>query len=165
MKTSVLILSVAVLLAPSPSHSQACCAHESDALPGSVVPPVDSEAWASVRILDCRGHCREDDSEVHTARVSYGNLDSDPIGADIHWGQVGQNGEIALTLFDRYFESGASVDVFLESEVCESMGNLSLYFVLKTVNHPAGVARGQMRTRCWSPVERSSWGRIRTGYR
>jgi hypothetical protein len=170
MSRSVLICTILGLLAiflvgPKPVLSQAGCEYTSYALPDSVVPPLQGEGYAFLWTFDGRGNCHDPDSL--SFRINYSGLDGDPIGAGIHRGVVGANGEEVISLIDGPFTSGIEVTAYVPEELCWEImtGAGSLYFTVETTVHPTGAVRGQVWVECWSPTIRSTWGRVRSAYR
>ena len=159
----VLLVLATVLLSPGNAYSQSGCEYTSYATADSVVPPVLSEASADMSAFDMRSGCYED--VLVDFRIGYLHLGSTPLGAHIHRGVAGQNGEVLLTVFDRPFKPDDTATVVLTSDVCEEMCGGLLYFIVETEGHPDGEVRGQVWKHCWTPTERLTWGQVRSHYR
>ena len=167
-RTKSTLFRMALLLTaflPTHAHSQAGCAYLSYALPDSVVPPLQGSGRGWLWTFDGRGGCGSSDSL--TFSINYEGLDSEAIGASIHRGSIGENGELVLPLAEQAFPSGHEVTAYLDPAICEEIGNGtgSLYFILATTDHPEGALRGQVWIDCAFAVRSLTWGAVRSLYR
>jgi hypothetical protein len=77
----------------------------------------------------------------------FGGLASDVTGASLHTGTTAENGPMAMPLDVRKDQTvGSLVDEQLDltEEVAQRMRDGETYIVVTTVDHPAGVIRGQL---------------------
>jgi CHRD domain len=164
LKAAVLLLFVAIHLAPAAAHAQAGCVYRSTALGGSMVPPTSSHARGVLESGFDGCPCCPDTLTLEF-RVWYYDLEGEPTGAHICRGSAGESGDVVFTLFDGYFGSGARVNLDLDPLSCWDIHYERLYLVIETTELPSGAVRGQMLSECWSPVTPVTWGWVKTLYR
>jgi len=103
------------------------------------VPPVDTVGWGFFRFF-----FNSDRSSADITVDIKGLAGGSVISADIHRGQPGANGPVVKHLADGgYIVTSATVS-FTKAEL-EEMASGAWYISLKTVDHPNGELRGQIR--------------------
>jgi hypothetical protein len=162
-----LLLILVVLILPASVRAQPGCLYLSIASGAQVVPPTQGGGWASLYSDFIVGPiCIFRPQEMHDFQIAYGDIGSAPIGAYIHRGAPGENGEVFLALIDGPFQSGTVVSVNVDSTFCAGMLADSLYFVVSTAVYPTGAVRGPVQANCdESPTMPLSWGSVRSLYR
>lgn len=106
----------------------------------NVVSATDSKATGEASAV------LQDDGKVRINLV-FGGLASDVTGASLHTGTRAENGPAAMPLDVRKNQTvGSLVDeqIDLSDEVEQRMRDGETYIVVTTIDHPAGVIRGQL---------------------
>ncbi len=156
------------LALPSPALGQAMFLCESFPRGSAVVPPTGSPGGAELRAqfaacdgCDCEGGAAED-SVVFV--IQYQLLEGIPTGAALYIGEAGENGTLYRDLSPSYFASGDSLYARIAPGDCTMLFAGDCYVVIQTDTYPDGEVRGQLH--CFvTPVEKKSWGSVRTLFR
>jgi hypothetical protein len=164
MKPMTLLMATLCVLVSPPAFGQWGAVAIADLYGDEVVPPNDSPGVGGI---DCLW---DDEWGAGYYRLSftigYRDLRGSTIGASLHVGTEGENGDLLHVLFPDYFETGAQGELGFLIEDFQAFvdGENPLYVVVETDSFPEGELRGQLIF-VDTPTKSVTWGRIRAVYR
>jgi hypothetical protein len=156
---------VSLSLFSSIAGAQARCAWRGGLDGNHVVPPSGSQGYGGIFVdfahdVDGCPSGQSTDSLL-IQEFYYNDLEGLPIGAEIHRGIEGSNGELVQIITSGWFASGETFVVPLAPSYDTDLHDDLLYVIIRTDRHTEGELRGQLIGQP-TIAQRTTWGRVRS---